>query len=81
MLLLHPDRALRVGIIGLGLMGRNHVRVYRDLDDIKVVALADSDPITLTRAQRNHPVRAYLDYRQMLDHERLDAISIAVPFS
>jgi UDP-N-acetylglucosamine 3-dehydrogenase len=80
MLLPQPERTLRVGIVGLGLMGRNHLRVYRDLDNIEVVALADSDPATLTRAERNcQVVRTYLDYRKMFDNERLDAISIAVP--
>jgi UDP-N-acetylglucosamine 3-dehydrogenase len=80
-LLRQPDRILRVGIIGLGLMGRNHLRVYSDLDEIEVVALADSDPATLARAQRNHQVHAYQDYRQMFDAEYLDAVSIAVPTS
>jgi UDP-N-acetylglucosamine 3-dehydrogenase len=81
MLSRQPDRMLRVGIIGLGLMGRNHLRVYCELDEVEVVALADSDPATLARAQRNHQFHTYLDYRQMLDNECLDAVSIAVPTS
>lgn len=79
MLLPPPDRALRVGIVGLGLMGRNHLRVYGDLDEVEVVAIADPEADALARAQRHHQVRAYLDYRQMLDSECLDAVSIAVP--
>lgn len=74
-----PDRALRVGIIGLGLMGRNHLRVYCDLDEVEVVAIAEPQTDVVARAQRHHQIRAYTDYRQMLESEYLDAVSVAVP--
>jgi UDP-N-acetylglucosamine 3-dehydrogenase len=32
---------LRAGVIGLGMMGRNHVRVLRDLEDVELVGVAD----------------------------------------
>jgi predicted dehydrogenase len=34
---------LRAGIIGVGMMGRNHVRVFRDLDGVELVGVADGD--------------------------------------
>jgi predicted dehydrogenase len=34
---------LRAGIIGVGMMGRNHVRVFRDLDGVDLVGVADGD--------------------------------------
>ena len=38
------DRPLRAGVVGLGMMGRNHVRVWDDLvDDVDLVAVADPD--------------------------------------
>lgn len=48
---------LRAGVIGLGAMGRHHVRVLRDLDGVELVALADAQgdryrvagPITVGR--------------------------------
>ena len=40
----HPTR-LRAGVVGLGMMGRNHVRVYDEvLTDVDLVAVADPDP-------------------------------------
>ena len=33
---------LRVGLIGLGMMGRHHARVIRELDGVDLVAVADS---------------------------------------
>ena len=34
---------LRAGLIGLGMMGRHHARVLRELDGVDLVAVADSD--------------------------------------
>lgn len=33
---------LRVGLLGLGMMGRHHARVLRDLEGVELVAIADS---------------------------------------
>lgn len=33
--------ALRVGLVGIGMMGRNHARVLRSIDGIELVAVAD----------------------------------------
>ena len=33
---------LRAGLIGLGMMGRHHARVIRELDGVDLVAVADS---------------------------------------
>ena len=38
------DRALRVGLIGLGSMGRNHLRVLGLADRATLAAIADPDP-------------------------------------
>lgn len=34
--------ALRAGVVGLGMMGRNHVRVLQALEDVELVGVADS---------------------------------------
>ena len=66
---------LRVAVIGMGVMGGNHARVYSELPDAELVAVADCDESRLNNA----PARAYGDYRRLLAEERLDAVSIAVP--
>jgi UDP-N-acetylglucosamine 3-dehydrogenase len=71
--------ALRAGVIGLGTMGRHHARVYGELAGVDLVAVADSDPHAVAQATRGRTWRGYLDYRQMLERERLDLVSIAVP--
>lgn len=44
------ETSLRAGLIGLGMMGRHHARVLRDLDGVELVAVADpnGDPHAVT---------------------------------
>jgi predicted dehydrogenase len=72
-------RPLRAGVIGLGFMGRNHLRAYSELDGVDVVAVADADPAVLERAARGRTVRPYPDYRRLLEEEAPDLVTVAVP--
>ncbi len=70
---------LRAGVIGLGFMGRNHLRAYGELDGVEVVAVADANEEVLQKAVRGRTPRPYRDYRRLLDEEAPDLLSIAVP--
>ncbi len=70
---------LRAGIIGVGAIGRHHVRIYNDLNDVQLVAIADTDEARRTGIARRYKVAAYADYREMFAREALDIVSIAVP--
>lgn len=72
---------LNVGVIGIGAMGRNHVRVYSEMDSVRLVAVADTNPVSCKKFTDQYNRRAYTDYREMLDHEKLDAVSVVVPTS
>jgi predicted dehydrogenase len=72
-------KVLRAAVIGAGNMGRNHARVYADLDDLELVAIADPDEAALRRLGQRHFIRTYTDYREMLDREQLDMVSVVVP--
>ena len=37
------DGLLRVGVIGVGVMGSNHARVFADMPGVKLVGIADTD--------------------------------------
>ena len=71
-------KPLRAGVIGVGAMGRNHVRVYSELPDVEVAAVADIDEMLAVSVAQRYGSKAYHDYKQLLN-ENLDAISIAVP--
>ena len=72
-------KLLRAAVIGAGNMGQNHARIYSEMDDVELVAVADLVPEMLTRMAQRHRVRTYNDYRVMLDREQLDLVSIVVP--
>jgi UDP-N-acetylglucosamine 3-dehydrogenase len=70
---------IKVAVIGVGAMGRNHVRVYSDMPDVEVVAVADAQAQQAELIGRRFSVPAYTDYRAMLDERQPDAVTIAVP--
>ncbi len=72
-------KLLRAAVIGAGIMGQNHARVYSEMDDVELVAVADPVPEALSRMAQRHRVRVYGDYRAMLEREQLDLVTIAVP--
>jgi predicted dehydrogenase len=72
------DGALRVGVIGVGVMGSNHARVLTDMADIQLVGVVDPD-----RKQRNFVTQAlgcdgYENVGALLD-SGVDAVTIAAP--
>lgn len=70
---------LRVGVIGVGNMGLNHARVYSELDNVQLCAVADFDAPRATQTANRFHATPYADYRALLAQEKLDAITIAVP--
>jgi predicted dehydrogenase len=63
------------------MMGRNHVRVYDELADVELVAVADPNPDALRRATTGRAARGYADPATMFAEERLDLVSIVTPTS
>lgn len=74
------NRMLRMGVIGCGHWGPNHVRVFSELDRASVVACADTNQARLDRLVQRHPdVRVTTDYEDLLNDETVDAVVIATP--
>ena len=71
--------SLRIGVIGTGAMGRNHIRVLSDMENVDLVAVADTDEKILEKIGNKYCVKTYLDYNKMLEIEGLDIVAIVVP--
>jgi predicted dinucleotide-utilizing enzyme len=69
----------RVALVGLGAMGRNHLRVLSDLDGAELVAVCDKDAAAVDTVSRKHSIPGYTSWDEMLDRERLDAAIVVVP--
>ena len=69
----------KVAVIGVGSMGRNHARVYWELPNVDLVGVADTNKANVETIAQRFNTKAYYDYRQLLDEQRPDAVTIAVP--
>jgi len=73
------DTMIRAAVIGVGAMGRNHARVYKEIPDVELAAVADLDSVRTGEAARLHGARAYADYQVMLKEARPNVVTVAVP--
>ena len=70
-------KKLRVGVVGIGHMGQHHARVYKEMSNVEVTALADNDENTLLEVADRLGINSYSDYKELFD--KVDAVSIVVP--
>jgi UDP-N-acetylglucosamine 3-dehydrogenase len=69
---------LRVGVIGAGIMGQNHIRTYSKMKGVELAGIADVDRARLDSLSKEYGCEGYTDYNEMLK-KGLDAVSIVVP--
>ncbi len=71
---------LRVGVVGLGKMGRYHLQVLRDLPECRLVGVADPSPAAREAADAGQaPVVRCRDHWELLDAARPDVVFVHVP--
>lgn len=73
------DRELCFGLIGLGSMGRNHLRVLAAMPGVRLSAVSDPDPVALEAATDGGRRQGFADPLAMLAGADLDAVVIASP--
>jgi len=69
---------LKVGVIGVGAMGKNHARLYSELLGVELIGVADVNETLAISVAQSYGCKPFVDYNDLLD-ENLDAVSIAVP--
>jgi predicted dehydrogenase len=82
-----PSDRIVIGCIGVGSQGTSNLNDFLNLKGpLQFVAVCDVDSSHLTRAReiinlanKNSDCRTYVDYREFLEKEKLDAVSIALP--
>lgn len=65
----------RVGVIGVGHLGKQHARIYHQLGAL--AGIADADAARAAEIAGPYSVPHYSDFRQLIG--KVDAVSIAVP--
>jgi UDP-N-acetylglucosamine 3-dehydrogenase len=70
---------LKVAVIGVGNMGRHHVRNYFEIDNVELVAVADLNKELGQEMAEKYNCKYYENYSEMIKNEKLDAVTIVVP--
>jgi len=72
-------RKVGLGVIGLGVFGQNHVKVYAEHPYGELVAVCDIRENLTKATAEQYNVEGYLDYREMLKNPQIDAVSVVTP--
>ena len=71
---------LRVGVVGIGWAGQQHLKAYDSLEGVRIVSLAGMEQELRESLQAEYSIaNAFAGWEEMLEHGGLDAISVAVP--
>ncbi len=70
---------MKVGVIGAGILGSRHARVWHELAETEPVAVCDLDAARAASTAEPYNARAFSDYTAMLAETELDAVSVATP--
>jgi predicted dehydrogenase len=72
-----------VAVIGCGVFGRNHARVYHELEKkgepVRLVGVVDVDMASAETVAAQSNTKGYPDLRELLEAEEVHAASVAVP--
>ena len=72
-------RTVRVGLAGLGAMGRNHLRVLSSRADCRLAASAEPVRDALEAAASSTGAQAFAEPLAMIEEAELDALVVAAP--
>jgi predicted dehydrogenase len=71
---------VRIGVIGLGIMGEQYTRIYSAHPLAEVVAVCNRSQPRLDEIADKYGIRArYTDYQDLLNDQSIDAVCIATP--
>jgi predicted dehydrogenase len=70
---------MKVGVIGVGYLGKYHAQKYAKIDGVELVGVADLDIAAAETVASENGCTAYSDYLELL--KVVDAVSVVVPTS
>jgi predicted dehydrogenase len=71
-------KPIRVAVVGAGEFGRNHVRVWRELEGAELAGIVDANPERAQKIASEFSTKV-LPGIESLSAEKVDAVSLAVP--
>jgi predicted dehydrogenase len=71
------SRKIRVAVVGTGEFGRNHVRVYREMENVELAGVFDVDVERATAASKEFQTKVFGTMEEL--RGTVDAATVAVP--
>ncbi|MFQ5964837.1 MAG: Gfo/Idh/MocA family oxidoreductase [Candidatus Scalinduaceae bacterium] len=68
---------LKIAVIGVGHIGKEHTRIYSDMSDVNLIGIVDSDKKQGEAIAQRYNTKYYSSYNEILD--KVDAVSVVVP--
>ncbi len=72
-------KEVRMGVIGLGNMGSNHIGYINEIPGCRIAAVADHDPEMLARGDKLENCEQFAEGLDLINSGTVDAILIATP--
>ncbi len=72
---------VEIGVLGVGEWGKNHARVYRELENSNLVMVADLSGMRLKKLNKTYKVAVTNDYHDILNNPEIEAVSVCTPSS
>jgi len=72
-------KKMNVAVIGCGSWGRNHIRVYNDLGNASIIAIADMNTATAKELGERYSVDWYTEPEKIFERDDVEAVSICTP--
>jgi len=69
---------LNIGVIGYGFIGKIHAQNYKNNPNVKEVIISESTELGRNEAEKAG-FKVYENYEEILNSEKIDAVSICTP--
>jgi len=74
-----PNKTVRVGMIGVGQIGKRQLETFLSIPGVAVTAIAGRDPVRTQQVAQDYQVPAWTtDYHQLLARDDVDAVSVCL---
>ena len=73
------SKKIKIAVIGCGVISEAHLNAYSQCDDVDLVAVSDIDEKAAESQAEKFNTNYYIDYKEMLDKEKPDGVSICLP--
>ena len=70
---------IRIGVIGVGQIGKHHLNNYQKVEGAELVAIADINEAELSRVSETYKITdKYTDFRKLLQRDDIEAVDVCL---